>query len=677
MMVADLALPLRRSAILLYSVLAVAFASTLLLHSLRRGFGEFSLWLIAFLAVGFLSMRLPQASVAGAGMMAFLLGFVKTQRPGYNLDLGLSLIALSVGLYMLHRARRGERGGRIDVAGSALLSIAVWSVISLAFAVFRIHSFTPAPGFAYHTYPFNALGFRSDEAVIRAVIGATTTFTWFGLYEYARSLQHPRKALGVAVFLALLVNTAAVLAQRYLDPDFLYPAHLHPLGRANGVTSFSYALGATMLSLYLLLPAWGSWRSLMGALTAGSLILLVYGALASGSRTAVLTMCFATVLWSGLRAVRLLRERRTLASFSLLAAIAALLLVAVGAYLVTSPDTVSPLGRMKWGIERQGFLGHLFTTRLWSYPLIFRVMGEYPLSGVGAGLYLAEVSKQHALLTPNLVILEPYLLVSYAPNQFLNTGVELGVPAMIALVIAFVSAAAVPLSRRPREGSADLAISLLALAGALQLGPEFYNSEALVFFWLIIGLAARPGGGPGADANPRPHPRTIGFRATAAMVVGAVVIGIAGHLLSLRSLAVDHQWKRLRWRLAIGMHPPEPGGQWSGPEATFVVDTAAREVIVRWHAGDRAARDYRAEVTFYVDGSLVERSLALPGRIRESVLPLPEVAGYNRISVRVSPPFVPAATPGGSDRRRLGVFIHSVTPAEGEHRGDPARPAPE
>ena len=107
---------------------------------------------------------------------------------------------------------------------------------------------------------------------------------------------------------------------------------------------------------------------------------------------------------------------------------------------------------------------------------------------------------------------------------------------------------------------------------------------------------------------------------------------------------------------------PKEGGRWTRPEATFVVDTTAPTAIVRWHAGDQAVRDYTAEVSFYVDGALVERSPAVSGRVRESVLPLPAVPGFKRISVRVSPPFVPAETSGGDDWRRLGIFIHSVTP---------------
>jgi O-antigen ligase len=661
-----------RALLVLYAALAIALSLILLLLSLDRGLGELSLWLTAYLGLALLSRYRPRASPLVGGAMAFLLGFVRTNHSGYNLDLGLGLIALSVGLYVLGRTRRGE-DPPVDLAGLSLLSIAAWSLISLGFAVARIRAFAPAPGFGYHTYRFSALGFTSDEVMIRAAIGAAVAFTWFGLYEYARSEETSLKALNVIVFLILLVNAAALVGQRYLDPSLLQPAGLLPPGRLNGVTSFCYALGDAMLALFLLLPVWGSRRGLYGALTAGSLVCLLYAVGASGSRTALLSILLAAVLWAGGRGLLLLRARR-LVGVAVLGSVALFLGLAVLAYRMTPPDVATPLGRLKDGIQKEGLFGHLYVTRFSGYPLIFRILEEYPLSGVGVGVYAAEVGKQQTLLLPGVKILEPYLLSSYAPNQFLNTGAELGLPAMIALGIVFVFAATRALSRRTRAGSPDLAISLLVLVVALQLGPAFYNSEALVFFWLLIGLSARVGTAPVVGAEPPARPWTLGRGATAGLVAGVLAVGVGGHLLSRSSLAVDSQWKRLRWRLNIGMHPPEPGGQWSQPEATFVVDSNAPEVIVRWHVGDEAAKDYRAEVSFFVDGALVEKSVAPSGRIRESALPLPASRGFKRISVRVSPPYVPAEAFGAADRRRLGIFIHSVTPVEATPAPPPARP---
>ena len=63
-------------------------------------------------------------------------------------------------------------------------------------------------------------------------------------------------------------------------------------------------------------------------------------------------------------------------------------------------------------------------------------------------------------------------------------------------------------------------------------------------------------------------------------------------------------------------------------------------------------------MSFFVDGLLVESSVTGSGPIRESVLPLPDVAGPKRISVLVDPPFLPGPSLGRDDPRRLGIFIH-------------------
>lgn len=659
-MAIDLALPVPRYAIYLYSALMLALSVALLLQSARRGTGEISLWLVAYLGIAVLSFGRPPLAPLYSGAAAFVFGFTKTHHHGFNLDLGASLIALSVAGYLFHRVRCGKQAVTIDLAGVALLSIATWSLVSLAFAVGRILAFEPAPGFGYHVYRFNTLGILSDAAIVRATIVATATLSWFGLYEWARTDAPTPKALNLVVFMILLANSMAMVVQHGVDASFLLPAGPVPPGRLNGVTSFCYALGSAVIALYLLLPAWGARRGLSGVLTACSLILLVHAMVASGSRTSLAVMLAAALAWGGVWAFRFNRERRRGLAVLSVAVLAVLLSAAAAAYSLIPPGEGTSVGRLRFWIERQGLFGHVFATRLSSYPLAFRVMLEYPLSGVGVGLYMAEVSKQRALLMPDLQTLDPYLLVSYAPNQFLNTGVELGIPALVALVVTFAAVAMTAL-RRGREAS-HLAISVVVLAAALQLGPDLYNSEALVFFWLILGLAAKRSATPAEEQ--RSAPLAIGTKAAAAVLGVAAIVGIAGHMLSLPSLSVENQWKRLRWRMTAGMHSPEDGGgRWSAPAATFSVDATSPGVVVRWHAGDGAAGAYRARVSFYVDGTLVERSIALPGQIRETWLPLPAVAGFKRISVRVSPPFVPAEASSGDDRRQLGVFIHSVKPA--------------
>ena len=517
--------------------------------------------------------------------------------------------------------------------------------MSLAFAVGRILAFEPAPGFGYHVYRFNTLGILSDAAIARATIVATTTLSWFGLYEWARTDAPTPKALSRVVFVILLANSAAMVVQRYVDPGFLLPAGPVPPGRLNGVTSFCYALGSAVIALYLLLPAWGARRGVSGLLTAGSLVFLTHAMVASGSRTSLGVMLAAALAWGVLWAARFNRERRRgLAALSA-AALAVLLSAAAAAYVVVTPGEETSLGRLKFWVEKEGLFGHLVATRLTSYPLAVRVMLEYPLSGVGVGLYMAEASKQHELLMPDLRI-DPFLLTSYAPNQFLNTGVELGIPALVALVAAF-AAVAVNAGRQGREAS-HLVVSVVVLAAALQLGPDLYNSESVVFFCLILGLAARRSS-TSAEAR-GPAPGAVGTRAATAVLGAIAVVAIAGHLLSLPLLSVDSQWKRLRWRMTAGMHPRRAAGDGGARRRPPSPSTPRlRGSSSGGTPGTVAVRDYRARVSFYVDGTLVERSVALPGQVRETWLPL---RAGRRLQEDLRPGVAPVRTRRGLDRGR-------------------------
>lgn len=206
----DLALLPPRWVFLAYGLVAVALSAVLLAQSLQRDVEELVLWSIAYAGIALFSVRRPQDAPLVAGFASLLLGWVKTNERGVNLELGLSLIALATGIYLLDRVRR-RVPSQLDLPGLALLSVALWSLVSLAFSIARIRAFRPAPGFEYHVYQFNPVGFSSEEAVVRTTIGATAMLVWFGLYEFARHEQIRRERLNVAVFSALLVNSAVLL----------------------------------------------------------------------------------------------------------------------------------------------------------------------------------------------------------------------------------------------------------------------------------------------------------------------------------------------------------------------------------------------------------------------------------------------------------------------------------
>lgn len=636
-----------------YAGACLALSLVLLSFSLQRGATEATGWLLAWLCVVAVGVRAHETVLPAAGGAALLLGFVRTRGHGADLDLGLSLVALAVALSMRRLPRREDGSFRIDPAGLGLLAVAGWSLLSLGFTVVRLRSFSPAPGFAYRAYQVNATALSSDEALVRTVIGATVSLCWFGLYQCAAHLPLRRERLRGIVAVVVASNAAALLVQSHLDPGFLIPSGWPVGDRLNGLTSFCYALADASLALFLLLPAWAERRGKGLVLTVAIGLLLVHAAFLSGSRTALFGMALALLLWavtSGTASAQTSRRWRGLALTG-----AAVLAAGLGlAYHLAPSDHRTPLGRLKESVRQGGLVRAVVDERLSIYPLAFRVMREHALAGLGAGMHLAEIGKQRDLLMPELQVGEAMLLSSFAPNQFLNTGVELGLPALAALILVFIHAAHRGLAGRPPRAPL---IGLLVLLLALQFGPSLHNSEALVFVWMIVGLCARSG----VEAAEPPNPRRIGAVGTSVSLVALLVLGLVGQAAGRRRLDMETQWQHLRWRLGMGMLPAQPEGRWTRPEATFSIDTSAKAVSIVWHAGDASAPDYLADVAFFVDGELRERSPSRSGVLRETLLQLPAAPGYKRISIRVCPPFEPEAF-GVADERRLGIFIHAVKP---------------
>lgn len=648
--------PVHRAFIYLYGGVCIFLAAVLIFLTANRGLTELLFLGAGALATVAVAWLLPRHALLLAAGGAFLLGFVRTFRGESGMDAGVVFIAIALAIH-LWRQVWGGKNPRLDLMGLLLFLLAGIAMVSLVFFVTKVVSFTTVPGFAYHPYAFNPRGMSSNSLFPRVFDCALIVFSWFGLYQYARTAVIEARTMRWVVTLILIVNGAVLLWQQHIDSSFLLPAGAAIDGRFSGLTSYCYALGAGLIGLILLFPAWkktGKWALPVNIVLG---VLLLYSVSASGSRNALLALLVVAIGWSAIECVRSLfagrRRRAALVFLSLV-----LMVFGIGMLYVVTPEGLdSPIARLKMGIEADGIVGHIVRTRLFSYPLHFAVIGAYPLAGTGVGAYYAEVIKQYRLLTPDLAVTDEYLLGSYAPNMFLNVGVELGLPGFILFLAVFLLAFIAALRQwRLPHGLAAL-IALLALVMTMQFGPELYNAEALVLLWLVVGMAVRGGDLSAAPAFEGQSSGRRGTELTSLVIVVVMVLAIAGQFMTVGSLSVEQQWRQLRWHLDVGFYPDEPAGRWSRPEATFVTDSTDKQIVLHWHAGDPSVPEYIATVSFFVEGQLVETSRAASGQGRTSTLPLPETPGFKRISVKVSIPFVPDEALGNGDRRKLGIFV--------------------
>lgn len=126
-------------------------------------------------------------------------------------------------------------------------------------------------------------------------------------------------------------------------------------------------------------------------------------------------------------------------------------------------------------------------SRLQNWPAVVARIGEQPLVGAGFGRNAMKLGH------PDLLVPESNLLFWHAHNVFLNYGLALGIPGMVALILLFASLLAT-YWRMYRSGNQDLAI--LGIAGILlvaavvlrNLSNDFFQRDAALLFWAMNGL---------------------------------------------------------------------------------------------------------------------------------------------------------------------------------------------
>ena len=179
--------------------------------------------------------------------------------------------------------------------------------------------------------------------------------------------------------------------------------------------------------------------------------------------------------------------------------------------------------------------------------------------------------------------------------------------------------------------------------GGVRVEPGLLNSEAVVFFWMVVGLAARMAepapstitSSPLADL--RPTQRRAPPRRRAALGLAGLALSRGGwpSRASGNSFGAPHA-SGCRRRRAVDVS----GGDVRGRRGLLRRGRA----LARGRSGGEGLP---GGSRLYVVGALVQRALGALGQVRESVLPLPAVVAFKWISVRVSPPFVPPSPSRG------------------------------
>lgn len=647
-----------RSLITGYASLSLLFSIVIGAQAFSKGWVFSALVLLFYCATVVISSWKSREALPYIAALALLSGWMETTFPGYNLDISAGILCLGVAVALL--SIKHDRQVRLHPAAVALLLISLLVLISLIFVYFRIISFAPAPGFSYQNYAVNLFGLSSDNVILNVLMKAANLYSWFGLLFLA--LNYPfshNKSFTYIVLFVLAANTVVVLAQLTWLPDFLVPPGQVAGNRHNGLTSFSYALGAAMEILFLLAPLWFRRKRELLALSVATVLMILFGTYFSGSRTALLVIAISSTGWLLILMYRKLPWLRVARISLIIGTIAALFVVSYLAIDSLPADPGTATGRLARYARQEGFLESAYHGRAEQYPLIFSVISRYPAIGLGVGSFHYQIANYQELYRPGLVPLNSYVMQSNAPNTYLGIAAELGLPALLLFIFAIIRIA---LERSHESGTYSLRsyfllTGLLVYSFGLIVGPQLYNSEAAPWFWILCGgiVWSRKN-----DSNSSPQEAdSHRWRITASALVSVSVVYIILNLIAQGGFDPNRQWAQLRWHLNIGFFPTEETGQWSGPQAAMLLEKG-RFARIRWHAGAKGVK-YKADVKFYLEGKVVLNRPAGGGKIDTTLLVMPGVPEDKRLfAISVEPPFIPADFGFGDDHRRLGIFLHSI-----------------
>lgn len=616
----------------------VALAGALLTIVLHFGYFHFPL---AFLLLGFISWRLHQGRAFLlfaflAPLVNSLPALLSTDLPfNYSAPLLFYLSGLVLGLLSRRLLpvfdfswSRAWLFFLLLLLGSALLTLARWSNIGLStLALFR-------------DTPVNGVGDRFAYAVIFPVITLFLAAAAPFAAALARESGLKMDAVWRALSLGFLLSCLLGLLQRFLWPGFLSQSwwvteHGHVNGGFSDFNGFGFCAG--LLFLYhagkLLWPD----LEAASAIRAGRenlffLVLSLGGVFLSGSRTAFF---FVLVAAAGLFfSSRFSGRQKTLLAVAGLL----LILLAGGTLRDRLLGNVQLIGQ-SW---RQGnlveTLDRFSNGRITMARNSAAMIGDRPLSGIGAGNYLMQLRHEKRNETRPLLDLPL--------NQYLLAAAELGLVGLLVFIVFLARAFSA-------GGSRGLKVMLAAVMAAFLFGTPLWLPEGAVFFWLLLAASAKAG----------PKPPAVKSRLAAGLVLGLFLLAAVLSWSGLHPLNLSRQTGN-PYDYGFWYQEKDTKGRdfnWSGAAAGFFLQLDSQGRAPGLHLVAEAPFSRlpggEQQVSLYWRGRLWRRLVfSAPTVMTLDLQAEPGTAGF--FEIRVQPAFNLKEMGLGPEGRTLGVKVY-------------------
>jgi len=413
-----------------------------------------------------------------------------------------------------------------EISRAFLIFIFILS-LSAVITIFRYSNFFPFITNNYHNLKVNINGFGSNGAILWTLSFFFNYFIGFALFfavfNILKNIRDVINALVVLIFSTFLASIF-IIYQYFINPYIGISKFWVETGRLNATFSDPNALGGYCLlifpifiSLIIIAHRWYS-RLIFCIFFAFFVLIVTF----SGSRSALLGIILAVIIFFILGLKRLIRfikklpKKRKIAAIITVIVILLIILIAIAGITLTTnkiKSEIIKIGLIKRSLETIKTFSSYFKNagplealksisnyRYFFWDQAINMTKDYPLAGVGAGSYVIQL--------PDYIWNEyGFIMVDSAGNYYLQVLSEFGLVGLIMILFVFYfiikkyvlyfryrkSLKMENSNKISSNSSSDwlligLFISFISMILTQFFGPHTNFNEVQFIFWLIIGL---------------------------------------------------------------------------------------------------------------------------------------------------------------------------------------------
>jgi hypothetical protein len=583
--------------------------------------------------------------------------------------------------WLLHRTFRSPDPARTmeklnEPVFTPLRLFAALVAVSALITLWRYTNFFPFWRPRVYELITNAFGTSAGGAIMSVVFYSLTYLTgiaFFALLVRAvRSEAFIRKAI-TALGASTLLSLAFGLFQHFKAPTLGNNPISIEAGLINATFKDALSLGAyisMIIPLFLgILPALKGRSRVIPALSIFPAVFLLFYA---GSKSALLSLAIALSAL-GLFALAVVVKHRRLPSKKLVPiGLVGLLLATVFVFVLVSKKAPIEALRKSATLVRMGDFGIRLKTRTsTAWTIAWRMIGDYPLTGLGVGSFIIESANDAKSFAMDIGVPQS------AENLPLQIGAELGIPGVLLFLWilweiirrGFKSYRHAPRYSLKRALVPAAGAGLLAFFLNAQTHSYIGSYEIQYIFWFLAAVLFA------ATTAPLPPDKTPARHRPILQTAGLVLVVLAGVSLlwsSTHSLSLRERTRKYDLRQEFGLGPVEKNAEgnefrWSGRFAGTSCRIDAPDITLSLQACHPDIQILPVRVKILITPDLATKPIVLQdlllkdSRWQKIVLTVPaSIRGPALLLFETDRTWNPRKSGVSADTRDLGLAIGKI-----------------